>query len=570
MLLHSDAAGQWERRVRFDSVQINVVHCLADVGKPDVLAVGGSDFRSHELGMAVFLTTDVRRSWRTYPIPNHELGWLVDFSFKDSLVGWLATKGGPTSPFSGIYETTDGGMGWSEMPVLQGEMSGITYCPLNGALFATGFGSFAHDSLNFVSWDEGATWTELAPKSNRDQGKFVFIDSLHGIHTGFDDDIPKPGTYWYLTSDAGHSWTKLDIDSTSWEPVACAGSSTWFAITRFGCVMRTDDNWRTWTTLYRFPQQTDHAPRWTHEHPCSSWMGGDGRILFVQFTGGAYASCDSGVSWFTLHSPPSITVEFTRANWDGRRLYIPIQDSTGIFPAGELWSLDLSTTYHSSWDDRHYTRHLRAGEPARVLGSIENNCGDSVKLLVTFDPDVFTWRRAVLPTGWQWRGTPNNGSIELTIFRPPGAIHDTTFELEFGTTLAKPEATIVVQPLAVYVDSLYLPCLAERPQKADTLTALFDGCGNDILWHFMQTGQIFDLLSVSPNPAANELNVDVAERGEGAVKAEVMDVLGANRVTRDIPAGSTRFDISSLPSGTYFLRLSESGEVRTRRFVIER
>jgi photosystem II stability/assembly factor-like uncharacterized protein len=561
---------QWRVLLHIDTAQFSSVYFLNQFGKPEIGFVGGFFEHWPATGTAVHRTSNKGETWNEIDvIPGTEGAWLVDFSFKDSLTGWFAMKGGPTSPLSGVYKTTDGGMTWGSAPVLQGEFSGVTYNRWNGGLFVTGFGSLTHDSLNFVSWDEGVTWTELAPRSNRDQGKFAFIDSLHGIHTGFDDEIPKPGTYWYLTSDAGHTWERLNIDSTSWEPVPILGTSTWFAITRYGCVLRTDDNWRTWSTIYRFPQQTDHVPMF-RDHPCSSWMGGDGGILFVQFTSGAYASCDSGLSWVSLNGPSSLSIEFNRPYWDGRCLYVPTKDSAKWYSIAALLRLDLGNQVHAKWSDNTTEKHFRVSEAAIVMCTLSNDWTDSVVEHVTFDPDVFEWQRAVLPEGWLYRASPGYGTVDVTIVRPPGSVHDTTFLLNFGTTLSKPQSSIVVQPLAVYVDSLDLPCLAQAPQRSDTLLAYFDGCGNDLLWHFMQTGSVFELLRIEPNPASQSVTVVLERRDAGQVAISVSDVLGNERLSATTSQARETLDVSKLPSGIYFLRASEAGTVRTRRFVINR
>jgi hypothetical protein len=162
------------------------------------------------------------------------------------------------------------------------------------------------------------------------------------------------------------------------------------------------------------------------------------------------------------------------------------------------------------------------------------------------------------------------GRVDLTILRSAGAVHDTTLILDFATILAKPQASITVQPLWYRVDSLDIPCWSPEPQAPDTLTAYFDGCGNDLLWHFIQTGSIFELLSVDPNPASQSVTLVLDKRDAGEVAISVSDLLGNERLATATSQARETLDVSKLPSGTYFLRASEAGTVRTRRFVINR
>jgi hypothetical protein len=99
-------------------------------------------------------------------------------------------------------------------------------------------------------------------------------------------------------------------------------------------------------------------------------------------------------------------------------------------------------------------------------------------------------------------------------------------------------------------------------------------CGDSTIRHFMRTNSIFELLTIEPNPARNEVTVEVRGPGSGVrdpgVKMEIVDVLGNVRLSGTVDPPKTTIDVSSLAAGTYFLRLSEGGEVRTRRFVIAR
>jgi len=77
------------------------------------------------------------------------------------------------------------------------------------------------------------------------------------------------------------------------------------------------------------------------------------------------------------------------------------------------------------------------------------------------------------------------------------------------------------------------------------------------------------MFRVYPNPAMNELFIDLAEVSESA-SIEFYDLNGRLVLRRDIKDGnSSKVDISSLDSGLYTLLLSKEGEVYKRRIVVE-
>jgi len=128
-------------------------------------------------------------------------------------------------------------------------------------------------------------------------------------------------------------------------------------------------------------------------------------------------------------------------------------------------------------------------------------------------------------------------------------------------------------------------CLA-LSTTSDAVTIMLTGCGDSIILAAMVHAPPYSIESVVPNPAQGEITVTVAAEDAGAITCELYDALG-NLVLQqplDHPASSAvltpsysaglhrrgSIEVSFLPSGTYFLRLSQNGYVQSRPVSIAR
>jgi hypothetical protein len=145
---------------------------------------------------------------------------------------------------------------------------------------------------------------------------------------------------------------------------------------------------------------------------------------------------------------------------------------------------------------------------------------------------------------------------------------DTIGTLIFQVYLTKASTT----PLALSNITFDTPsglssdCIASLGDSGSAFTYNYS-CGDRTLARFMETGSPFMIESIVPNPARASLRVE--GNGEG-VEAELDDILGRNILVPTLYALPFTLDVKSIPSGVYYLRLSQSGFVQTRRVVIER
>jgi len=77
-------------------------------------------------------------------------------------------------------------------------------------------------------------------------------------------------------------------------------------------------------------------------------------------------------------------------------------------------------------------------------------------------------------------------------------------------------------------------------------------------------------VNASPNPFNNELNVELNLEEGAEATIQLFDMLGKERVTlvnQNLSAGTykTEFDAATLPSGTYFYRLTAGEYTETRK-----
>ncbi len=115
-------------------------------------------------------------------------------------------------------------------------------------------------------------------------------------------------------------------------------------------------------------------------------------------------------------------------------------------------------------------------------------------------------------------------------------------------------------------------CLSLTSVGVQSFT-LIPSCGDPTLTETLAHGSVpFSILSIIPNPASGEITVVVAAAGDlHAVEYEMFDALGREQ---DVRSTSLRLgvalDVTKVPSGIYFLRVSEGGYVESRSVVIER
>ncbi len=552
---------------------------------------------------SVFRTEDGGNTWQAIPMGTGTVltGLDVastDFTFKDSLTGWMSANGGQ----GGAYITTDGGENWKFLVGSESESSaqGIYYDSSTNRLFLTGWVGYANPPLvgSVASSDEGKTWIPINASKGWAMNGFAFNDSLHGINSCCEGR-------WLRTTDGGASWSGIVMDSEIWQPLAIPGTSTQFAITDMdGTVLRTDDEWDTWKQIYQFPIFMYNRQQDADDDATSSGtIVGDSCHLFVLLRDGCYMSTDQGIDWTFLGGMPSVNrICDQRLCYSGNKIYIQTYNAD-IADAG-IWMLDLDSLnppyvgISPRLDNGAQQTTLHPGDSVGVTfvpGAGTLAATDSVTLTLRYDPNAVSLASLTVPSGW-WIADSSRrvraskpelpGAACLTVtLRSDSAesLPDPLLHAEFHTYLTpsrEPAGGSQAESLTyIYLDSAQsffpqtTPCAptALSLEQPDSVEIDFTGCGDSTILAAMEGQPPFTIASIVPNPASTSLTVTVSGDPLSGMDYQLFDALGNCVLTEPgVRRTPLQMDVSALPSGVYFLRLSSGGYAVSRSVAIER
>ena len=531
----------------------------------------------------------------------HGISWLSltgtysSLTFKDSLTAWLAAYGLD----DGCYKTTDGGNSWLK---LTGPYSGgaVYYDSVSDGLFLATW----IDDWEFVSWDEGSTWNSSV--MGYETG-YAFFDGNLGILAGQSGGaFPPQGTLWFRTEDGGHTWNNLPYDSECWQPLAIPNTKTSFAISDYsGTVMRTDDAWDTWRIIYSFPPQNCLTAD-DDNVTSSSCIRGTLDSLYVVLCSGCYLSTDQGVSWKYLCGMPDLVTPFQRFYVQNNRVFVIGIDSlveNGVNFPTRLWMLNLdslnvvTSNYAEQFPNGLKQQTIAAGDTVRVDYLSDSALGpqvgvDSVLLTISYDTNTLSLTRFELDSGWSIKDSTHSGGTYHLLL-----VDSDSLGLAGSARLLRADfASYLTNSVQskVYLDSVHFSghrlncdCSVASVLSADTSTLSFHpaidsvevdfaGCADSILLAVMNGGQIlFNIESIVPNPAQDEITISVGGVADHhasdyhAISVEMYDALGRGMDVRStsLQNGSS-VDVTNVPSGIYFLRLSSGGYVESRSVVV--
>jgi photosystem II stability/assembly factor-like uncharacterized protein len=173
---------------------------------------------------------------------------------------------------------------------------------------------------------------------------------------------------------------------------------------------------------------------------------------------------------------------------------------------------------------------------------------------------------------------------------PIGKLMRFPFTITGNNMTLDPSVVILNLPMRPYVSdttmtTIEVSTINLNPQDPDyercTLSATGNGaaftldlmCGDSLLSQHLGRKPILSIKVLKPNPAKGDVTVTFDLARSGAVKAEVLDVLGnvIKEETLEAPQGESKYNIS-LPDaaeGVYYVRLKFAGETRTMKFVKE-
>jgi hypothetical protein len=226
---------------------------------------------------------------------------------------------------------------------------------------------------------------------------------------------------------------------------------------------------------------------------------------------------------------------------------------------------------------------------------------DSVMLAIHYDSASLSLNKINIPSPWSVLDSSLRGNVLDLLLTDTAAepLPSPILQLTFATFLngddhPLPPTSSGGSSAKVYLDSVHLyghrlncDCAVQSILTADTASLAssidsveidFTGCGDSILLAAMQGQPPFSIVSIQPNPASSSITVTISGAAVSGVRVsgsgievEMFDVLGQSVLRQqDVRGTSLQLDVSNLPPGIYFLRLSQGGFVQSRQIVIER
>ncbi|MEI8135318.1 MAG: choice-of-anchor D domain-containing protein [bacterium] len=277
ILFTSVANGQWKMLKDFGA-EVYSIQFLDDIKLSKIGFVG-------TLSGQVWRTSDGGATWALTTTPPTLIGSVRDFSFKDSLTGWLAAfQIGSTNP--ACYKTTDAGVSWSPLTPT-GTATAIRYNKWSNLLILSQW------TGAYVSNDLGTTWTIVPGTSLMNMCGIRFSDTAHGL-ISVDPVIPSNPAQYITTTDGGLTWATQTQTIEAWQPLEIKNTRTYFACSEAtNQILRTNDFGTTWAPVSQFPAAL----------ALSGDIRGDLSVLYVQGKSGIKYSIDEGVTWVDYCGP---------------------------------------------------------------------------------------------------------------------------------------------------------------------------------------------------------------------------------------------------------------------------
>ncbi|MDP4234490.1 MAG: T9SS type A sorting domain-containing protein [Bacteroidota bacterium] len=557
--------GQWKKLL--DGGDFGAIYFLNNQGHPEI-GFAASAFYTWTQPI-LYKTTDGGTTWKG--LYNGDLGTTAqqfdirDIVFKDSLIGWLADG-------YGIFKTTNGGDKWQRIgngnlpdPFLCGS---VAFDSSSGGLFTNAHGT----QYQFTSWDEGTTWTHVMDDYH---AGYEFANGNLGVATSQYAGFAPGTTHWSRTTDGGHNWRSIAMDSECWQPLAVKGTGTQFAITDLSAaVFVSDDAWDTWREV-PFPQK-EATPDAFHVMS-TGCIRGDFCHLFVQIKKGCYLSTDQGNTWRYTGGPVSQPLIFGRRSWvNGSKIFMASTDSTGLnFPpfTYHLWMLNLDSLEVANVQLSVNGVRIRGGDTVRLDAGLS-------QLVPGYDTISFRMRYDTMSSELvQIQSSPNwllfdssssEGYLRLVFKRRDSTMDGHIAQLFFRTLVSEnTSAQFVLDSIHFIGPPTRAGCATLALGGGDSVTIAIQGCGDNTLRQLMADSILFRIVSVVPNPAQSEVAVTFAGEAGSSIEYRLYDALGTERLRGEC-SNDLALDVAPLPSGIYYLRCSSNGNAQTRTLSIER
>jgi len=112
-------------------------------------------------------------------------------------------------------------------------------------------------------------------------------------------------------------------------------------------------------------------------------------------------------------------------------------------------------------------------------------------------------------------------------------------------------------------------CIASIGDTGASFTYL-SRCGDKTIQEAMNGVLPFSIESIQPNPASSNIEIKLRKSSSSPTDYALFDAIGRTIISNQMTTSQFMFDVSDVPAGYYYIRLSQNGYVQTRSVAIER
>jgi photosystem II stability/assembly factor-like uncharacterized protein len=515
-------------------------------------------------GTSSFVSLDEGATWR-----NLHLDIRSGMSFSNDQHAVISSQqGGPPYRTSdSLIITNDGGVTW-QMVYITFDSWQPAFIPGTDTVIAP---NDVGGSYISYSTDGGYTWNTKNFDGHFFSGAAEYCDCAKSLL------VQDTTSGIYMTTDVGSSWTSLGGPGTDWFTKFFYSGQYIYAGNGHGEV------WR--YAVHHYPTITYPGPL----QACST-LDTSFHISFTNTCFGIPASLDS----FALTGSPAfslqpLTTPFTLANEQDIGLHY--NSTPGSHDTAYLY---LKFNQHGDIKDTTLTFTGSGTQPDLVLLHLVPSANNAVSGK-TFNLGIYP-NQAISDAGLDtisfmlhyWNDLLNyipNSSISagpISVQNGEASLPITIVGTNISLDPAAPITTLMFEAMLTDTthttlmltdatanpsDGNYASCVLSLTSDS-TPFQLDLACGDSTILAAWNSRPPFSIEGIQPNPASSSIEINLSSLS--SVTYTLFDALGRSVLSNSNLASSFSLDVSNVPSGIYYLRVSSNGYIQSRSISITR